>query len=109
MWAYSDKGVWTPTGKTGTALSVGTDAAGNDEVFLRGLDGMLSRYDLGKWTATNGGLASFQADHGELYGLAGDGEVWLYDDKTGWKDQHHTAKKAVAGTDLASHDHLFTL
>jgi uncharacterized protein YneR len=107
LWIYNDTTGWTNTGTYGRSLSVGIDSNRNDELWLIADDYSVWRYDQGSWFNTGGYLAQIVAGQGEVFGLDGGNEVWIYNDYSGWfNTQGHAAQIAV-GVDLYGADELW--
>jgi hypothetical protein len=97
----------------GKDLSVGTDALGNDEVWLRASDDRIWRYDQGKWFDTGGQLVSIQAGKEAVFGLTDSGQFWHFNDQTGWTNPRTrsatTFKSLSVGTDAQGGDEVWLL
>jgi hypothetical protein len=109
MWVHNDQTGWQDSHGAVNTITVGTDAAGRDEVWALVSNGTVWSYAQGVWTNTNGRLASIQAGHGEVFGLTAAGELWVYNDQTGWLDSQGAVNTISVGTDAAGRDEVWAL
>jgi hypothetical protein len=109
LWVHYDGGGWTPTRGYGQEISLGLDWYGNQEVWLRGGDSSVWRYDQGQWFFTGGYLKSIDAGFGEVFGLAYNNQVWVYNDGASWIPTGGYVQSISVGLDLHRNDELWAL
>ncbi len=88
VWRFTIGKGWKALGRRGQALVVsriGDGRAGNDVVFLQGLDYRVWVWNQTSWTNTRGWLKSMVAGDSQVFGLGLDGQVWRYRLGAGWR------------------------
>jgi hypothetical protein len=101
VWVYRDNGGWAHLGGDALSISVGSDAVGQDELWVVGANYSIYRYDQGSWAFIGGQLASIAAGRGEVFGLGGGNAVWVYRDKGGWANTGASGMSMSVGTDAS--------
>ncbi len=109
LWYFRDSGGWAASGGFGVSIKVGTDSAGQDEVWLLASGNYLWRFDQGRWTSTGGVLRTIQAGHGEVFGLGYDSQLWYFRDQGGWAASGGFGASFQLGTDAAGQDEVWLL
>jgi hypothetical protein len=109
LWVYNDDTGWTNTGGHALSIAVGTDLAGNDEVWVVAGDLALWRYDQGLWFNTQGHLKSIVAGHGEVFGPTDTNALWVYNDNSDWANIQVNGTQIALGTDALGVDDLWVL
>jgi hypothetical protein len=107
IWVYRDSSGWSFTNGYGIDLSVGIDASGQDELWIRDANGAVWRYDQGSWTFTGGYLKSILGGQGEVFGLDGADAIWVYRDGVGWSFTNGYGIDLSLGTDYFGTDVLW--
>jgi hypothetical protein len=85
FWCYNDRSGWSKGYSANggfTALSVGTDGSGGDEVWLQDKLGYTWRYDRGQMSpsALIRNFTRIQAGHGEVFALSASGDLYAFND-----------------------------
>jgi virginiamycin B lyase len=102
VWIYNDQFGWGHTVAFASSLAVGTDASGNDQLWVSGGYNSIWLLTGGAWTATGGNLVSIVAGRGEVFGFANADTVWAYNYQTGrWANTQVSARSIAVGTDTS--------